>query len=164
NDEARFEADWSLDDAGLDLQISTDSMKVQSLRAQASLAKVPGLDQISSGSWSGGLRFHRDAARSAWSGRINLTNAEIPVAGFAAPVILAFAQAQIDGARLLVDRIEGKLGKVEFTGDYRYEPSAARPHRVHLRGESWDAAALETALMPTLRRSTNLIARTLGRP
>jgi hypothetical protein len=164
NDEARFEADWSLDDAALDLQISTDGMKVQSLRAQASLAKVPGLDQVSSGSWSGGLRFHRDATHSAWSGRINLTDAEMPIAGFSAPVTLASAQAQIDGARLLVDRIEGKLGKIEFTGDYRYEPNAARPHRVHLRGESWDGAELEAALMPTLRRNTNLIARTLGRP
>jgi len=40
----------------------------------------------------------------------------------------------------------------------------ARPHRLHLRAESWDAADLEAELMPTLRRSTNLIARALGRP
>ena len=43
-------------------------------------------------------------------------------------------------------------------------PASARPHRVHLRAESWDAADLEAELMPTLRRNTNLIARALGRP
>jgi hypothetical protein len=164
HDEARLEADWSLDDATLDLTISTDSMQVQSLRAQVALANVPGLEQVTAGAWSGGLRFHRDAKDSGWSGRIALTDAEIPLAGFAEPLHLATAQVQIDGERLAVDRIEGRAGKVEFTGDYRYEPAAARPHRVHLRGESWDAAQLEAVFLPTLRRNTNLIARTLGRP
>jgi len=164
HDEARLEADWSLDDETLDMQISTDGMQVQSLRAQVSLANVPGLEQVTAGAWSGGLRFHRDATESGWSGRIALTDAEIPIAGFAEPLQLATAQVQIDGARLAVDRIEGRAGKVEFTGDYRYEPTALRPHRVHLRGESWDAAQLEALLLPTLRRNTNLIARTLGRP
>jgi len=57
HDEARLEADWSLDDATLDLQISTDGMQVQSLRAQVALANVPGLEQLTAGAWSGGLRF-----------------------------------------------------------------------------------------------------------
>jgi len=48
---------------------------------------------------------------------------------FAEPLHLAAAQVQIDGGRLAVDRIEGRAGKVEFTGDYRYEPTAVRPHR-----------------------------------
>src|SRR5438093_5355157 len=39
----------------------------------------------------------------------------------------------------------------------------AHPHRVRLRAESVDAAALEATLMPTLRRSSGLIARALGR-
>jgi hypothetical protein len=164
NDEARFEADWALDDALLDLEISTDGMKVQSLRAQVALANVPGLDQVTSGSWRGGLRFHRDATESGWSGRIGLTDARMPLAGFADPLILNTAQVQIEGARLVVDRIDAALGKLAFTGDYRYEPSSSRPHRVRLRAESWDAADVEAEFMPTLRRNTNLIARTLGRP
>jgi hypothetical protein len=164
NDEARIEADWSLDDAALDLEISTDGMKVQSLRAQVALAKVPGLDQVTSGSWRGGLRFHRDAHEYGWNGHITLTDAEMPMAGFAHPLMLAGAQVQIDGARLVVDRIDAAIGKLEFTGDYRYEPTSLHPHRVRLRAASWDAADVESEFMPTLRRNTNLIARTLGRP
>jgi hypothetical protein len=79
-------------------------------------------------------------------------------------VQLNSAHAQIDGERVVIDRIDGQAGKLAFTGDYRYEPETARPHRVHLRAEQWDAAELEAELLPTLRRNTNLIARALGRP
>ena len=164
HDEARLEADWSLDDATLDLQISTDGMQIPSLRAQVALANVPGLEQVTAGSWSGGLRFHRDAEQAGWSGKIALTQADIPLAGFADPLHVTGAQVQIEGVKLLVDHIQARAGKIEFTGDYRYDPSAARPHRVHLRGESWDAADLEAEFLPTLRRTTNLFARALGRP
>ena len=64
----------------------------------------------------------------------------------------------------MLERIDGQAGKLAFTGDYRYEPGVARPHRLRVRAENWDAADLEAELMPTLRRSTNLIARALGRP
>ncbi len=57
HDEARLDADWSLDDEGLDLEITTDDMQVQSLRAQVALANVPGLEQVTSGSWSGETAF-----------------------------------------------------------------------------------------------------------
>ena len=164
NDEARLEADYAIDSQTLDLAISTDAMKVQSLRAQVALAAVPCLEQIASGQWSGDLHYHRAAAEAAWSGRLVLTDATIAIPGLADPVQLNSAHAQIDGARVVLDRIDAQAGKLAFTGDYRYEPGVARPHRLRLRAEAWDAADLEAELMPTLRRSTNLIARALGRP
>jgi hypothetical protein len=164
HDEARIEADYALDTQMLDLAISTDAMKVQSLRAQVALAAVPCLEQIASGEWSGELRYHRTPAEAAWSGRLVLTDAAIAIPGLADTVQLNSAHAQIDGARVVLDRIDAQAGKLAFAGDYRYEPGVARPHRLRLRAESWDAADLEAELMPTLRRSTNLIARALGRP
>ena len=169
NDEARIEADYALGTETLDLRISTDAMKVQSLRAQVALAAVPCLEQITAGQWSGELLYHRAPAgpgerEAAWSGRLVLTDAAIAIPGLANPVQLNSAHAQIDGARLVLDRIDAQAGNLAFTGDYRYEPGVARPHRLRLRAESWDAADLEAELMPTLRRNTNLIARALGRP
>ncbi|HEY1495951.1 MAG TPA: hypothetical protein VGF49_15470 [Candidatus Solibacter sp.] len=165
NDEARVEADYALDSQTLDLAISTDAMKVQSLRAQVALAAVPCLEQFTTGQWSGDLHYHRGLPElSGWSGRLALTDATIAIPGLAEPVQLNSAHAQIDGVRVVLDRIDGQAGKLAFTGDYRYEPGVARPHRVHLRAEQWDAADLEAELLPTLRRSTNLIARALGRP
>src|ERR1035441_6743394 len=119
---------------------------------------------ITAGQWSGELRYHRAPAEVAWSGRLVLTDAAIAIPGLADPVQLNSAHAQIDGARVVLDRIDAQAGKLAFTGDYRYEPGVPRPHRLRLRAESWDAADLEAELMPTLRRSTNLFARALGRP
>ncbi|MDE3166413.1 MAG: hypothetical protein KGN36_11465, partial [Acidobacteriota bacterium] len=164
HDEARLEADWSLDDASLNLEISTDRMQVASLRAQVALADVPGLERVADGEWAGDIRFHRDAKSSGWSGRIALRDVEIPLEGFAEPIHVTAAQMQIDGTRLSMDKIEGRAGKTAFAGDYRYDPALPHPHRIRLRGETWDAAALEALFLPTLRRNTNLIARTLGRP
>jgi hypothetical protein len=165
HDEARIEADYALDSQTLDLAISTDAMKVQSLRAQVSLAAVPCLEQLTAGEWSGDLRYHRGGQGApGWSGRLELKEATVVVPGLADPVQLNSARAQIDGARVVLDRIDGQAGKLSFTGDYRYEPGAARPHRARLRAETWDGADLEAELLPTLRRKTNLIARALGRP
>jgi hypothetical protein len=127
------------------------------------LAAVPWFDQVRSGNWRGQLRYHHDTEESGWTGRLEFSDARINLPGFADPMLLASARAQIDGARVVLDRMQGKIGKVEFAGEYRYEPGLVRPHRVRLRTESLDAAALEAALMPTLSRSSGLIARALGR-
>jgi hypothetical protein len=163
-DQARLEGDYAFDPRSLDLTISTDGMDVHSLRAQVSLASVPCLEQFTSGSWSGDLRYHRDAEAAGWSGQFSLTDAGIAVPGLANPVLIASARAQIDGARVVVDRIAAQAGALPFAAEYRYEPGSPRPHRLRLRAESWDAADIEAELMPTLRRNTNLIARALGRP
>ena len=164
NDEARIEADYAMGAQTVDLAISTDAMKVQSLRAQVALAAVPCLEQITAGEWSGDLHYHRAAAEGGWTGRLALKDASIAIPGLAGPVQLKAANAQIDGARLVLDHVDAQAGKLAFTGEYRYEPGVARPHRLRLRAEKWDAADVEAELMPTLRRNTNLLARALGRP
>jgi hypothetical protein len=163
DDQAHVEADYAMDAGTLDLTIATEAMKVDSLRAQVALAAVPWLEQVRSGQWSGELHYHRETEQAGWTGRLELTDAQIPVPGLAGPLELSSARAQIDRARVVLDRIEARAGKVAFTGEYRYEPGAARPHRVRLRADAVDAADLEEALLPTLRRSTGLIARALGR-
>jgi hypothetical protein len=222
-DQAEIQADYALNEQTLDLSISTEAMKVASLRSQVALAAVPWLEQVKSGQWSGQLHYHREPASASaagsggagsqgsalgsaagasgttaagaagtessaagpqgliaagvpgsaagvpgsiaagWTGRLELHDAEIPLPGLADPVLLASAHAQIDGARVVLDQIDASAGKVSFTGEYRYEPGAARPHRLRLRIEELDAADLEAELMPTLRRNPGLLARALGR-
>ncbi len=162
-DEAEIQADYAIDADTLDLAIHTESMKVGSLRAQVALAAVPWLEQMQSGEWSGDLHYHREPAQAGWTGQLQLTGARVAVPGLAHPVELASARAQIDGVRVVLDRLDAATGGISFGGDYRYEPGAARPHRFRLRVETLDAAAIETELMPTLRRSSSLFARALGR-
>ncbi len=100
---------------------------------------------------------------TGWTGRLELQDAEIPLPGLADPVLLVSAHAQIDGPRVVLDQIDASAGKVSFSGEYRYEPGTARPHRLRLRIEEVDAADLEAELMPTLSRTPGLLARALGR-
>ncbi len=162
-DQALVEADYDIDDEALDLAIRTDGMNVASLREQVSLAAVPWLEQVRSGSWSGLLRYQHSPGGAGWSGQLQVRDAELAVPGLAQPLQLASARAQIDDERVVLDRMDAHVGEVAFTGDYRYEPRAARPHRVRLRAGSVDAADLEAALLPTLKRSSSLLARALGR-
>jgi hypothetical protein len=162
-DEAQVEADYAVGDNTLDLAISTEGMKVESLRAQVALAAVPWLEQVRSGQWAGELHYHYGVDLSGWTGRLELTDAAIPVPGLADPLQLTSANAQIEGARVVLDHIQGQVGKSFFAGSYTYEPGAARPHRVRLRAAKLDASAVEAECMPTLQRNPGLLARALGR-
>jgi hypothetical protein len=162
-EQAQVEADYAMEEETLDLSISAEAMQVASLRAQVALAAVPWLEQVRSGQWSGQLHCRLSAGKAGWTGRLQIRDAQIAVPGLADPLEIASARAQIDGARIVLDRLEAQAGKVAFSGEYRYEPGAARPHRLRLRAEEVDAADLEAEAGPTLRRGTGLIARALGR-
>jgi hypothetical protein len=158
-DAAEIEADYTMGSGALDVSISTEAMKVASLRAQAA---VPWLEQVRSGQWSGQLRYHREAERAGWSGHLQLQDAEVPIPGLADPLQVASAHGQIDGARVTLDHMDAQAGKLAFTGSYSYEPGAPRPHHLRLHAGALDAADLEAELRPTLSRS-GIIARALGR-
>ncbi len=164
DDQAHVEADYDMDADKLDLAISADAMPVEALRAQVALAAVPWLEQVRSGQWTGELHYHREAGQAVgWSGSLDVADARIDVPGLAHPLELASARARIDGARVALDRVEGQAGKLAFTGEYRYEPGTARPHRLRVRAAEVDAADLEQEFAPTLARRESLIARALGR-
>jgi len=163
DDRAEIEADYAIDGDTLDLSIVTESMKVSSLRSQVSLAAVPWLEQVETGEWSGQLHYRREPAHAGWTGDLEVKDAQIDVPGLADPLRLAAAHAHIDGARLALDGIDAQAGKLAFKGEYRYDPEAARPHRLNLQADALDAADIEAEFMPTLRRNTSLIARALRR-
>ena len=169
DESAQLEADYNWQEQSLDLTISTDAMRVESLRAQAALAAIPWLDQVSRGTWNGQLRYQIVAqppsapgAKSGWTGVIGLRDAQFPLPGLAEPVAVESAAAQIDGARVTLDHIQAQAGKIAIQGEYRYEPQMARPHRLRIRIPEADAAEMERLLMPTLRHSRGLIARALS--
>lgn len=163
DDQANVEADYAIDQNRLDLAIHSDAMKVASVRAQGALPALPWLDQVKSGQWSGDLHYRRETEKSTWTGRLQVADAELPVTGLADPVQFQSARLQIDGERVTVDQIVARAGKVAFRGEYRHDPTLARPDRIRLRAETLDSAALEAELLPSLHRDRSLIARALGR-
>ncbi len=162
-DQAEIEADYNLDGNTFELGIHTESMPVAALRAQAALASVPWLEQVSDGTWSGDLHHHREPGKSLWTGRVAIHDAHMAVPGLSDPVLFRAARLQIDGARIVLDQIDAQAGKLAFAGEYRYEPATAHPHRMRLRAHAVDAAELETEIMPALHRGRTLLARAFGR-
>jgi len=162
-DVAKVDADYAFLQNAFDVEMVADRLKVAALGAQMRLAAVPWLGQVRSGDWSGALRYHWDAAKTGWTGTLQVSQAEVPIDGLADPLVISSARVQMEGARVTIDRLRGGVGKLVFTGDYSYLPGAPRPHRVHLRGAEWDAGAVEAECLPVLRRGSSLLARALGR-
>jgi hypothetical protein len=161
DEQATLEADYHWPASALNLTISTQAMRVESLRAQAALAGVPWLVQVPSGTWQGQLQYQD----GAWTGDLELHDAQFPVPGLAEPVAIASAAAHIQGPRLVLDHIRAQTGKLAFQGEYRYEPRSSRPDHLHLTIPHADAVELERLLMPSLRPNRGLLARAfnLGR-
>lgn len=175
NETAEMEADYDWAAHSLEVTVATDSMRIESLRAQAALAAIPWLEQVSSGIWKGQLRYQSSAAaplsaaappKAGWSGSFDLADARLALPGIADPVVVNSAGVHLDGLRVALDHVHGEAGKIAFDGDYRYEPLMARPHRLRLHVAQADAAEVERLMLPSLSRNRGLIARalSLGRP
>lgn len=146
---------------GLDLAITTRGMSVADLRSFG-LAAIPLLEQTPTGTWRGSARYHwAPGDPGEWSGEYELQNARILVAGLADPVRIQSAAVSLNGERLAVSRLRAKAGDVAFTGDYRWEPTAARPHKFRIAMGGVDAAELERLWAPVLVRERGFLARTL---
>ncbi|PYT14899.1 MAG: hypothetical protein DMG59_15775 [Acidobacteria bacterium] len=145
----------------LDLKITTRGMNVSDLRSLG-LTAIPLLEQTPQGTWRGWARYHwaRDAA-GEWSGEYELQNARVAVLGLADPLRILSAAVSLNGARVSVSRLRAKVGTVEFSGDYRWEPTAVRPHKFHITIPEAEDTELERILMPTMIRERGFFARTL---
>jgi hypothetical protein len=148
-------------DEGLDLKIATRGLSVSDLRSFG-LSAIPLLEQTPQGTWHGWARYQwTPGSTGQWSGEYDLQNARIPIEGVADPVRIQSASVASSGARITVSRIRGKVGAVAFTGDYRWEPAAVRPHKFHIAIPQASAAEIERLWAPVLVRDPGFLARTL---
>jgi acetolactate synthase regulatory subunit len=162
NESADVEGSFSLEGASrLDLKITTHALSVSDMRSFG-VASIPLLDQTPQGTWRGWARYEwaRDEA-GQWSGEYELLNARIPVDGLAEQVRVQSAAVSLSGKRVTVSRLRAKVGEIAFTGDYRWEPAAVRPHKFHLVIPEADAAELQRVLAPAMVRDRGFFARTL---
>jgi hypothetical protein len=140
----------------LDLRIATRGLNVAAVRTFG-LAAIPLLDQTKQGTWRGWARYRA----GEWSGEYDLRNARIPVDGLADPVRIQSASVKLNGARVAVTKLRAKAGQIALTGDYRWEPTAVRPHKFNIAIDEADTAELARLLAPALVRQRGFLARTL---
>jgi hypothetical protein len=159
NQSAEVEGSYALEaPGGLDLKITTRGLSVADLHSFG-VAAIPVLEQISQGTWRGWARYR--GGPSGWSGEYELQNARMQLDGLADPVRIQSAAVSLKGARAVVSRLRARIGAVAFTGDYRWEPAAVRPHQFHFVIPEADAAEVERIWLPTLQRERGFLARTL---
>jgi hypothetical protein len=146
---------------GLNLKITTRGFNVADLHSFG-LSAIPLLEQTPQGTWRGWAQYRWTPGEAGeWSGEYDLQNARIAVDGLADPVRIQSAAVVSNGARISVTRLRARAGAVAFTGDYRYEPAATRPHKFHIDIAHADAAEIERLLAPALVRERGFFARTL---
>ena len=122
---------------------------------------LPLLEHFINGVWRGTLRYVAPGdAEPAWHGQIDVVQAQMDAPGIEGPLTLTLS-ALVEGPRAVVRSFKGAAGSIAFSGNYRYEPSAVRPHRVNLVVPMATASQVERLLKPTLLRGGGLFARTL---
>jgi len=154
---AEVEGDYTLEaPRALNLRISTRGMSVANMRSFG-LAAIPVLDRAAQGSWRGWAQYRG----GEWSGDYDLQNARIAVDGLAEPLHVQSASVKLSGRSAAVSKLHARVGQIAFTGAYRWEPDAIRPHRFEIAIAKADGAELARVLAPTLERERGFLARTL---
>jgi len=152
--------------AGLDVKIATRSLNVTDIKSFG-LASIPVVEQTPQGNWRGWARYRwRPGEKGAWTGEYELQNARIPIEGFAVPLRIQSATVSSSGDRVSISRMRARLGEIPISGEYRWDPAAARPHRFKISIARADAAEIERVFAPSLMHDGGFLARTLrlGRP
>ena len=158
------EGHYDLETKTTALSVTSRGIKIAETRKM--FGPLPLLEHFTDGEWRGTLRYIApgDAAPPAWNGQLEVVQAQVDVPGLAGPVTLSFP-ASVEGSRAIVRSFKGTVGTMAVTGNYRYEPSALRPHRVNLVVPAASLVEIEKVFKPTLLRGGGLLARTfrLGR-
>jgi hypothetical protein len=156
------EVEGSFDSAaGLDLKVTTRGLSVADLHSFG-LGAIPLLEQTAQGTWHGWARYKWSPGTAGeWAGEYELQNARVAVDGLADPIRIQSAAVVSSGARVVVSRLRAKAGAIAFTGEYRFEPNAAHPHRFRVAISKADAAEIERLLAPSAVRERGFLARTL---
>jgi hypothetical protein len=158
-EKAVVDAAWNTDSDAFEFGLTTEGMTVDSLRPFLAGTKVPLLNQVSGGNWSGTVRT--GGASAGWTGDLRITDSSVRVEAFAEPVHISQAEAVLSAAGTTVRKLSLNVGGLEAQGDYSYDAAAKVPHVLHLAAAQVDCAAVEKLLKPTLNRA-GLLNKTLN--
>jgi hypothetical protein len=162
---AQIEGAYALDNSRASLRITTRQLTIAEVESSAehvvSAPPIPLLENLRQGTWRGSIAFERrDDHPGVWSGQYELQNAVMDIPGLATPIRFASASVEIKDGGIQINRIRARAGAVTMEGDYRYDPAAGRPHRIHLNIPELQVSELENLMMPTLRRQESFLVRT----
>jgi hypothetical protein len=160
---AQIEGEYALDNSHGSLRVSTRQLTIGAAHVFDNVS-IPLIEQLHQGSWKGWISYEKIAEDpGVWSGQYDLQNAVTEIPGLASAVRIGSATVQMNGGGFQVTRMRGRAGSVKFEGDYRYEASAAHPHRLRLTIPELQVADVESLMLPALRRNEGFLARAFRR-
>jgi hypothetical protein len=160
---AQIEGEYALDASHESLRVTARKLSVGAT-PWLDIAAIPLLEQLHQGSWTGWISYDKAAPDAGvWKGQYDLQNAVVEIPGLASPVRLVSTSVQMNAGGVQLTRLRGRAGTIKLEGDYRYDSSAAHPHRLRLTIAELQIADLENLLLPTLRRDEGFLARAFRR-
>lgn len=160
---AQIEGQYALDGTCESLRVSARKLSIGAT-PWLDIAAIPLLEHLHQGSWTGWISYEKTGQDAGvWTGQYDLLNAVVEIPGLASTVRLLSTSVQMNEGGVQLTRLRGRTGTIKFEGDYRYDSSAAHPHRLHLMIAELPIADLQNLLMPTLRRDEGFLARAFRR-
>jgi AsmA protein len=168
----QIEGEYAVDNSHVAFRVTTRQLLAGPTRGSAQpgaaslldAAPIPLLEQLHQGSWKGWIAYEKTGENpGVWSGLYDLQNAVIDIPGLALPVRIVSAAAQMSDAGIQLTHMRGRAGAVKFEGDYRFDASAAHPHRLRLTVPELQVPSIESLMMPALRRNEGFLARAFRR-
>ncbi|HMD48467.1 MAG TPA: AsmA family protein, partial [Bryobacteraceae bacterium] len=165
---AEIRGQYAFDSSHTSFRIDTSQLTIAEVEGDAKRViqapPIPLLENLKQGAWKGWIAFdRRDDRPAVWSGAYDLQDAVLEIPGLAAPVRFTTAAVEMKQGQIQIARMRARAGAIRLEGDYRYDPDAAVPQRLHLRIPQLKLAELERLMLPTLRRKEGFLARTFGR-
>ena len=162
---AEIEGEYMLENGRAALKLTTRQLTIAEVQSSAehviSAPPIPLLERLRQGTWKGSIAFQRKGEEPGiWSGEYELQNAVMDVPGLAVPLRFTSALVAMKAGIIDISRIRAHAGAVKLEGDYRFDPEAGKPHRIHLTVPELQLAELERLMLPTLRRHEGFLART----
>jgi hypothetical protein len=159
---ARIQAGYDGDTQDFTTQIETKLLTAADLKSGpgrlVTAESIPVMANLREGRWEGGIRFEKKGdAPGEWSGGFDVQNAQLDLPGIAAPLHINSAAITVDGSKVEVRNLRGRVGAIAIQADYRFDTGGG-PHFMRLALSEVDLGQLERLFLPTLNRSQGLLA------
>jgi hypothetical protein len=159
---ARIQARYDGDTQNFAMQIETKLLTAEDLKSGpahlVTAESIPVLANLREGSWAGAIRYEKKGDEpERWSGDFDVQNALLDLPGIAAPLHIASAGIAVDGGKVEIKNLRGRVGPISIQADYRFD-TAGGPHFMSLKAVEVELGQLDRLLKPTLSRSQGLLA------
>jgi hypothetical protein len=160
----QVDCDWTLANPAWECRGASKGHDVKKLQRwmKALGLRAEWVEDLTAGQIRGSLTVAQTGMDAPlWKGQLELRGAELALPELAVPVKIASASVVWQQQRLVMPSLKASAGPLSWTGSYRYELDAPRPHRLVVDTDSVELADLERVLGP-LGKGAGFLSRALG--